>query len=94
MLIVYLFVYYLFTCFVLSLFTTCLPVRLLLVCLLFCLFTGLFSRMMDYFRALGCLAKKNPKKPGDMNADTSCTCTLNIPLTFPKPRQGKKRKEY
>lgn len=50
--------------------------------------------MMDYFRALGCLAKKNPKKPGDMNADTSCTCTLNIPLTFPKPRQGKKRKEY
>ncbi len=51
--------------------------------------------MMDYFRALGGVAKKNPKRPGNMSAvDTSCTCSLKIPLTFPKPRQAKKRREY
>lgn len=50
--------------------------------------------MMDYFRALGCTVKKNPKNPGDMKADNSCTCSLKVPLSFPKPKQGRKRKEY
>jgi hypothetical protein len=59
---------------------------------------------MDHFRALGCVVTKTAVKrkledvddvdsgaPSSMQATSSCTAVLKIPLNFPNPRKGKRR---
>ncbi len=57
---------------------------------------------MDHFRALGCVVTKTAVKrklddvdvdsgAASMQATSSCTAVLKIPLNFPIPRKGKRR---
>ena len=61
-------------------------------------------RVMDHFRALGCVVTKTAvkRKLEDDDIDqamassssrptSSCTAVLKIPLNFPNPKQGKRR---
>ena len=64
------------------------------------------GRVMDHFRALGCVITKTAVKRkledvDDLDSGTasassslatsSCTAVLKIPLNFPNPRKGKRR---
>jgi hypothetical protein len=54
--------------------------------------------MTDYFKALGCVVQKKGVKRHAETYDQpeqegGPTCILRVPLSFPKPRAGRKRKE-
>ena len=63
-------------------------------------------RVMDHFRALGCVVTKTAVKRKHEDDDddleaaassnssqptSSCTAVLKIPLNFPNPKRGKRR---
>lgn len=51
--------------------------------------------MAEYFRALGCQVKTRKSDKDDRGRDNCLrTGALTIPLSFPKPRKGKKRKDF